>query len=276
MLSEALANKIMGRTSSNGGTQQQEQEQQTQERPVAQQQLYQQLAAVVLLQYAAKVASLPDQEAWQLMQAYCPEHQQPLEEHPQQQQQSQQDASAQPDIPAEAIAAGAAEAATSTSSSCAIYEDTEAAEQDADSEEYEPLELAIASQPQHQQQHQHRTISPLQPSYPQHPQQQQQPQQGDLEPFSWPALHHKLLSLSDHVHYSLLNYEPLWGQQQAAQHLLQLLRLLGVHSHAQELQPLLHAYVGLLVDRWVSGCVGVCTPAMQVLSPASPGCLHVQ
>jgi hypothetical protein len=244
MLSDSLTKKVLSRVSSNGAAQTAAQQQ-----PASQQQLYQQLAAVLLLQYAAKVAFLPDQEAWQLMQAYCLELQQ--RDHSQQHGQHEQQQAAPAEQLAEAsdaaIAAAAAgmfapAAENGVSSSCSIYEDAEAAHQDADSDEYEPLEAAQPHQPgsnsSHQQQHS--SVPALSSS----PHQQQDPQ-----PFSWPALRHKLMSLSEHVHYSLLSYEPLWRQQDAAQHLLQLLRTLGVHSHAQELQPLLHAYVGLLVDR---------------------------
>jgi hypothetical protein len=244
MLSDSLTKKVLSRVSSNGTAQTAAQQQ-----PASQQQLYQQLAAVLLLQYAAKVASLPDQEAWQLMQAYCLElqqqdHKQQLDQLGQQQAAAAEQRAEASDAALAAAAAGMVAPATGNGfgSSCSIYENAEAAHQDADSEEYEPLE---AAQPQQHgsnssNQQQHSSV----PALSSNPHQQQDPQ-----PFTWPTLRHKLMSLSEHVSYSLLSYEPLWRQQDAAQHLLQLLRTLGVHSHAQELQPLLHAYVGLLVDR---------------------------
>jgi hypothetical protein len=236
VLEDALTQKVLGRSSSSTTTAQQQAAQQQQE-PVSQQQLYQQLAAVLLLQYAAKVASLPDQEAWQLMQAYCPDvlqepQQQPPHQH-HQQQHVDETAGGVTDIDAAvAAAAAAAGSAAHGGSSCQIYDDTEAAQQDGDSEGFEPLETA-ALQP-HLQHTQNRTHNPC---------------QQDTRPFGWPALLQKLLALSDHVHYSMFSCELLWRQQGTDRHLLQLLRLLGVHSHAQELQPLLHAYVGVLVDR---------------------------
>lgn len=258
MLSESLTNKVLAGASSNTSVQPAQQHPVGQQQPVTQQQLYQQLAAVLLLQYAAKVASLPEQEAWSLMQAYCPEQLQGQDHQHNLRDQQQQQAAAvaahadtsDADLAAAVTAAVTVPAAVNGAniSSCSIHEDTEAAQQDADSEEYEPLEAPQthqhSSHSSHQQHQQHSWgLHGLHPAA-SSPRQQQDPQ-----PFSWPALHHKLLSLSEHVHYSLLSFEPLWRQQDAAQHLLQLLRTLGVHGHAQELQPLLHAYVGLLVDR---------------------------
>lgn len=234
MLSEALTQKVLARSSSNSRSNGSSSAQPAAAEPASQQQLYQQLAAVLLLQYAAKVASLPDQEAWQLMQAYCPEqeHKQEHSQHQQQQGHGTQGSPADVDaaVAAATAAVGADPAPAPGGVSCQIYDDTEAAEQDGDSEEYEPLEAA-AAQPHLRHTHAHN------------------PSPHDPRPYSWPALHHKLLSLADHVHYSLFACEPLWRQRGADQHLLQLLRLLGVHGHAQELQPLLHAYVGVVVDR---------------------------
>eukprot|EP00198_Chlamydomonas_reinhardtii_P013530 XP_001702867.1 predicted protein [Chlamydomonas reinhardtii] len=51
------------------------------------------------------------------------------------------------------------------------------------------------------------------------------------------------------VSYVLLEDEELWGDGRLMGGVFQLLRALGAHRHAQELQPLLHAYVGLLADR---------------------------
>lgn len=252
MLAESLTSKVLARASSSSGSSAQPQPPQhpQQQQPASQQQLYQKLAAVLLLQYTAKVASLPEQDAWQLMQAYCPEHVQDERTPHQEQQQQQQegttfsaDACDEAAIAAALGASGATAATPGTNSSCSVYEDTEAAHQDADSEEYEPLE---AAQP-HQR---HGASSHCTSSHPgPHSSSGPHQQQDDQQPFSWPVLHRKLLSLSEHVHYSLFSHEALWREQDAAQHLLQLLRTLGVHAHAQELQPLLHAYVGLLVDR---------------------------
>jgi len=229
LLAESLTNKVLGRSSSTGSSSSNTQSTPQQaSQPCSQQQLYQQLCAVLLLQYAAKVASLPDQQAWQLMQAYCPEELYA----PEQQQQQQHESGLK--LPGEAAAAAAGQ--QQQPSSCSVYEDSEAAQQDNDSDVYEPLEVP---QP----------VQPVQPYASRGQAQPPSPCQLDPQPFSWPALHHKLLTLADHVHYSLLSYEPLWRQQDTAQHLLQLLRLLGVHSHTQELQALLHAYVGVLVDR---------------------------
>jgi hypothetical protein len=256
MLSDALSNKVSGRSSGSSSsnariTQPQAQQQQQQ----SQQQVYQQLAGVLLLQYAAKVASLPDQEAWQLLQAYCPdldqEQDQELDSAHKQQQQKVPGFGDQADAVTAALAAAAglslddpaAAAANGASSSCVMYEDTEAAQQDADSEEYQPLE---AAQPHQHLEHHHHSLHhmqhPLQQHSAQHQQHTQQHSWGahipgysmsEPQSFSWPALHVKLLALADHVHYSLLSYELLWAQHGAAQHLLTLLRLLGVHSHAQ-------------------------------------------
>jgi hypothetical protein len=236
----------------------QQQSQEQQENP-SQQQLYQQLCAVLLLQYVAKAASLPEQEAWDLLAEYQP--QQPEQQQQQQQQETalqekqQQPAGMQLDDQQllavlaaaaggssdaaqssgqEAAAAGLATTYGAAGSTCTgsicIYELQEAAQQDADDEEYEAFEV---------------TQPPAAANSSSLAAEQQQLQQQ----YSWPALQHKLCSLAEHVHYSLLSFEPLWQEQQAAQHLLQLLRALGVHSHAEDLQPVLHAYVGVLVDR---------------------------
>uniref|UniRef100_A0A383WMX0 Uncharacterized protein n=1 Tax=Tetradesmus obliquus TaxID=3088 RepID=A0A383WMX0_TETOB len=245
-----------GSSRSSSAADSQQQQSQEQQGTQTQQQLYQQLCAVLLLQYVAKAASLPEQEAWELLAEYQPE--QP-EEQQQQQQTALQDMQQQlagmqlddtqllealvaaasgsgaaashagPEAAA-ACAVGQGSAGSTCTSSTCIYELQEAPEQDADDEEYEAIEAAQAPAAA--------TISLAAA------QQQQQQQQ-----YSWPALQQKLCSLAEHVHYSLLGYEPLWQQQQAAQHLLQLLRALGVHAHAEDLQQVLHAYVGLLVDR---------------------------
>ncbi|GLC33007.1 hypothetical protein PLESTB_000381100 [Pleodorina starrii] len=68
-------------------------------------------------------------------------------------------------------------------------------------------------------------------------------------PYSWPALRTRLLRLSGHVSYALLDEPDLWRDGQLLQGVFQLLRALGAHRHCQELQPLLHAYVGLVADR---------------------------
>ncbi|KAG2440893.1 hypothetical protein HXX76_003747 [Chlamydomonas incerta] len=68
-------------------------------------------------------------------------------------------------------------------------------------------------------------------------------------PYSWPALRSRLLRLSSQVSYVLLEDEGLWGDGRLMEGVFQLLRALGAHRHAQELQPLLHAYVGLVADR---------------------------
>jgi hypothetical protein len=269
LLQEALSSSIKtkaagssssGRQSAPPSQQQcpasQQQQGEEQQGGMSQQQLYQQLSAVLLLQYVAKAAALPEQEAWQLLVDYQPE----LPEQQQQQQMALQDmqqqlAGMQLDdqqlLAALAAAAGGSDAASQgasqgaaaaaaagaaaagsagsncTESKCMIYELQDAAVQDGDDEVYEALEdmkvPAVASSSTAAEQ------------------QQQQ--------YSWPVLQQKLCSLAEHVHYSLLGYEPLWQEQQAAQHLLQLLRALGVHSHSDDLQPVLHAYVGLLVDR---------------------------
>lgn len=256
MLAESLTNKVLARAGSSSSNGNGSAQQQPPQQPVSQQLLYQKLAAVLLLRYAAKVASLPEQDAWQLMQAYCPEHVQEGHAAPhQEQEQQQQDgltlsAHMRDEAAIAAALGGSAAAATAAApgnnSSCSVYEDTEAAQQDADCEEYEPLE---AAQPQQQRgsssSRSHHTS--LHPAH--HSRSGPHQHADDQQPFSWPVLHAKLLSLSEHAHYSLFSQEAVWRQQDAAQHLLQLLRTLGVHAHAQELQPLLHAYVGLLVDR---------------------------
>lgn len=68
-------------------------------------------------------------------------------------------------------------------------------------------------------------------------------------PYSWPALRTRLLRLAGHVSYALLDEPNLWSDGELLQGVFQLLRALGAHRHSQELQPLLHAYVGLVADR---------------------------
>jgi hypothetical protein len=272
-LQEALSSSIKGKSAGNSssssssarqsaaGNQQQcpasdQQQGEEQQGRHSQQQLYQQLCAVLLLQYTAKAASLPEQEAWQLLANYNPEQPQ-LEQHQQQQQQiSLQDMQQQQqqqkgmELGDDQLLAALAAAAVSTANQAAdaaaagngstctastsMYELQEAAVQDDDDEEYEAVETMELSAASHSSGSRYHSSTPAE-------QQQQQ--------CSWPALQHKLCSLAEHVHYSLISYELLWRQQEAAQHLLQLLRALGVHSRTEDLQPVLHAYVGLLVDR---------------------------
>lgn len=68
-------------------------------------------------------------------------------------------------------------------------------------------------------------------------------------PYDWPALRSRLLGLSSHVSYGLLDEPSLWSDGQLMQQVFELLRALGAHRHSGELQPLLHAYVGLVADR---------------------------
>jgi hypothetical protein len=282
LLQEALSSSIKAKSAGNSssssarqsaaGSQQQipasdQQQGQEQHGSQSQQQIYQQLCAVLLLQYAAKAASLPEQEAWQLLADYNSE--QPELEQQQQQQTSVPDMQQQlagmqlnddqllealaaatnsgsAAVPTDTAAAGAGSTCTASTS---IYELQEAAVQDNDNEDYEafePLEVPVSS---HGSSSRHCSSSTAE---------QQQQQQ-----YSWPALQHKLCSLAEHVHYSLLSYEPLWRKQEAAQHLLQLLRALGVHSRTEDLQPVLHAYVGLLVDRLAAAPVDL--PLLQQL-----------
>ncbi|KXZ56776.1 hypothetical protein GPECTOR_1g7 [Gonium pectorale] len=71
-----------------------------------------------------------------------------------------------------------------------------------------------------------------------------------LSPYSWPALRSALLRVAGQVSYASLLEDPeLWADGGLMQGVLQLLRALGAHRHAQELTPLLGAYVGLLSDR---------------------------
>ncbi|KAF8064495.1 hypothetical protein HT031_003294 [Scenedesmus sp. PABB004] len=236
------------------------------------QQLYQQLCGVLLLQYVARVVSLPEQQAWALLADYEPEgddEQAPPRggapggvgsssdgdgergAEPQQAAAAAAAAAAQ-GAPVEAVLSAALQAgaggAPSGAPSAVIYELVEAAEQDSDGDAYEALEQPppAAAQP---------AAAPLpaarrggaaaQQAAAAAAAQQQQPR----EPYSWPALRRKLAALAGHVHYSLLAYEPLWRSGGAAQHLLALLRALGAHGRGEELAPLLHAYVALLVDR---------------------------
>lgn len=274
LLDEALSSTLKSKATSNSSsssTQQQQQQanEQQQEESQSQQVLYQQLCAVLLLQYTAKVTSLPEQDAWQLLTDYQPEQQEEqqacsLDDWQQQQQQQQGQVNIDDSAVLAALAgsaglsdnnctagqgvkvpeAGAAAAAASShdsthTASTSIYELQEAAVQDEDGEEYEPIQTLVEAQyaaafnsSSSRQRHCGNTA-----------------EQHQQEQYSWAALRHKLASIAELVHYSLLSYEPLWRKQQAAQHLLQLLRALGVHSHAEELQPVLHAYVALLVDR---------------------------
>ncbi|EFJ43827.1 hypothetical protein VOLCADRAFT_106660 [Volvox carteri f. nagariensis] len=70
-----------------------------------------------------------------------------------------------------------------------------------------------------------------------------------LPPYSWTALRARLLRLAGHVSYALLDDPELWRDGALLQGVFQLLRALGAHRHSLELQPLLHAYVGLVADR---------------------------
>lgn len=216
------------------------------------QDLYQQLCAVVLLQYVAKVVSLSEQDAWQLLYEYQPEQE---HDKPQQQQQQLQHTESQAwqrqlqgqqeQLFLQQLAAGSLQDAPAgvgvnhsntagdiIAPSVAIYEASEAAVQDEDGDEYEPYEPLDTAQ--------HATHNARNGSS--HQQQQQQA-------YSWLELRHRMLSLAHQVQYNLLCCESLWQQQAAAEHVLQVLRALGAHSHAAELQPMVHAYAGLLVDR---------------------------
>ncbi|KAG2450559.1 hypothetical protein HYH02_005060 [Chlamydomonas schloesseri] len=156
----------------------------------------------------------------------------------------------QPDAAADAAAAAAAAAARSA----VIYEEVEAVEEDGDDFVFEDLEelpgpssrtTATASTSAPAARGAGRaaaagseTLLPL-----------PQALSGPMPPYSWPALRSRLLRLSNQVSYVLLEDEALWGDGRLMGGVFQLLRALGAHRHAQELQPLLHAYVGLVADR---------------------------
>ncbi|PNH12310.1 hypothetical protein TSOC_000795 [Tetrabaena socialis] len=130
-----------------------------------------------------------------------------------------------------------------------LYEEQEAAEEDGDDYEFEELEAAgsssaaepgaaaVPSAPLHRGPGSSTPHAPLPPSPPPPP------------PYSWPALRRVLLHLGGHVSYALLDEPGLWVDGQLLQGIFRLLRALGAHRHAQELAPLLHAYVGLVADR---------------------------
>jgi hypothetical protein len=267
--------------------QQQQQQQQQQGPPAAadcvtEQELYQQLCAAVLLQYMLKVVTLPEHNAWQLLEMYHPEQcdddnddddddddddrEQRDQEEFQQQQQQQLDVL----MPSAAAAAAVCDPLTSLSSEaattpdvprckaagppggdlsggsanshthCSVYTQQEASVADEDGDLYD--ELDSVSHPQQQPHKSALRCKPATAGSHQH-------QQLCAPLYNWPQLQQKLLSLASKVHYSLLSYAPLWSQQGAAQQLLQLVRAVGVHTHHQELRPVLHAYVGVLLDR---------------------------
>ncbi|GFR47220.1 hypothetical protein Agub_g8903, partial [Astrephomene gubernaculifera] len=112
------------------------------------------------------------------------------------------------------------------------YEDLMAAEEDGDDFVFEDLEVqgtAPAAAPA-------LSTRPVCPSS-SHP-------SSSTPPYSWPALRSRLLHLSSHVSYVLLDDPGLWTHGSLLGGVFQLLRALGAHRHAGELAPLLHAYVG--------------------------------
>ncbi|GIL44483.1 hypothetical protein Vafri_1935 [Volvox africanus] len=120
--------------------------------------------------------------------------------------------------------------------SCTLYEEVQAADEDGDDFVFEDLEVPSATYSAASNGNlSHATVS--QPSPP---------------PYSWPPLRGRLLWLSGQVSYALLDEPDLWRDGELLQGVFQLLRALGAHRHAQELQPLLHAYVGLVADRIVA------------------------
>lgn len=272
LLSDAISASVRPQTPQNSTSQQQHQASLVNSSPgsVADpqqehtlQDRYQQLCAVVLLQYVGKVVSLSEQDGWQLLQDYQPEDD--AASHLLAHQPSRQQAEAgqlphcsgqltdqelldallqqgQPltttiePVPAQSGPSLITTQHPATDSAApaevtSTFRQPDAAAQDLDGDEpYEPLE-------------------PIQPGNDSFCSTSQRQASAQQQPYSWPSLQHKLLSISGHVQYKVLSCEYLWQQQAAAQHVLQLLRAVGVHNHAVELQPLVHAYAGLLIDR---------------------------
>ncbi|KAG2493374.1 hypothetical protein HYH03_008506 [Edaphochlamys debaryana] len=117
-----------------------------------------------------------------------------------------------------------------------VYEEVEAAEQDDDDFCFEELELAPRGGADAS------TSGTAGPA-------RAQANGANVPPYSWPALRDRLIYLSGQVSYVLLDEPALWSDGQLLQGVFRLLRALGAHRHAQELAPLLHAYVGLVCDR---------------------------
>eukprot|EP00955_Chlamydomonas_euryale_P028805 303980-Chlamydomonas_euryale.AAC.14 len=64
----------------------------------------------------------------------------------------------------------------------------------------------------------------------------------------WAALRTKILHIGRQVSYGCVSDPHVWSDPSTLSTLLELLRALGVHACAHDLQPLLHLYVGLLAD----------------------------
>ncbi|GIL75794.1 hypothetical protein Vretifemale_5521 [Volvox reticuliferus] len=133
----------------------------------------------------------------------------------------------------ESIEDGSLRQRTKELRSCILYEECQAADEDGDDFVFEDLEVPSVTAPAASNGNlSHATESPPTPP-----------------PYSWPALRARLVWLSGQVSYALLDEPDLWRDGELLQGVFQLLRALGAHRYAQELQPLLHAYVGLVADR---------------------------
>jgi len=183
--------------------------------------LYKQLYAAVVLQYLGRVLALPDTGAYAMLQQYQPDSPDSAGSSEEQPSPTSGEASEHP---------AAGQLPDGQPAPCAA---PLAAEQDADDEPYEDMstadlaKLLVAS-----------------------------PGAGagagagaSTAPCSWPALQQKLLALAAHVSYACLPAGQDWRAQRITQQLLQLLRALGAHERAGELQPLLQAYVWCCVER---------------------------
>lgn len=222
---------------------------------VSQQQVYQQLCAVILLQFMNKVLSLPDQESWSLMSAYQPSCDTQLDGQACGAIASTKAADAScsmaqcdntTDLPA------AATSALASSSKPAITDSDQQQQQqqqqvcwaavpDEDEDIYEDMHTSCNPDAFRRQQQQHASSSSNHGSLKAHA-----IQSTGLN--SWQQLRHRILQLGSHMEYAVVADDALWSHHNIAQQLLQLIRSLGVHENAHQLQPLLHIYVSVLID----------------------------
>ncbi len=248
----------------------QQRQQQLQELQLQQQRLqaaYRRLCAVVLVPLVTHCLAVPEQETWALLHGLRPLGRGGEEEEDGEEEEGEGPGTSNTDgggdaerdirriqegmagvatsdaegIPSSLAAAAAAAAshpsAASSEPAARLYEESLAAEEDGDDFVFEDLDP-----------------SPRPPAPPtfQPPSSISTPTTLTLPappPYDWPALRSRLLGLSSHVSYGLLDEPSLWSDGQLVQEVFELLRALGAHRHSGELQPLLHAYVGLVADR---------------------------
>lgn len=234
---------------------------------------YSQLCSAILMSFMRKVLSLPEPDAWDLLEHYLPASADPkgiprvsepmdVDQYrlPGGDSCTQEHQDQQRDKGGESSPYGTLEEAEDQDGDDCVYEDMAlgaALPVSSGAVPLGPLSLPSSASPQP-------CLSTI-----------EEPRYGSG--IGWQDLRSRILSLGSQVTYSAVSHASIWspsGEPSGSSSgeggmggggldaILGVLRVLGIHSHARDLMPLLHIYVNLLADRLcdmpqgLSSCLG--------------------